>query len=694
MPDSENDNRTSPPQRRKNLPLLLAILAAVCALFTLAVINYSFERGRLQYEIDYEDVISFLDGLKRYKDLVHSGARHFVAEYLKTPPHAPLHSGMVAASFLLFGVRDWAPYAIDGVLLFAWLGAFLFLAKTLPAYARAAGVLLLLATPLAFHTIHEFRPDYPNALANVWGILFFFEFLSKRKLWLAAASGACFGVALLAKPPVFLYVLAMGGGCILGGAASFLFSKNKKNAFVFLRDLWPFFLGCAAIAGPHFIVAAKKIWDYFLLNQFGPDSHIWAFHEGWGIRLSYFFTGYGGELAFGRIWWIAPLALLSAFFLAIARRKMEPEIARHCSTLFGMAAYSYFFLAINPHMNPFFGLTFQFLVLLAAALCLAWAIGNFQKGFFHTIAAGFATLVLLLVLALDFPLPVRKIEITCGPEGSKKFHRDSPKKVIEFLKNHLPFLDGNYVLMTSYGSLSAHTLQWMADKQSLPAEIFTVPNLDLKVLEQLFSQDSAKHRRVDIAIASEPGILGLHDFLPSAKTAAPLLSYLRKHPEYLETAKISDPNGKSYFLFVREPHFSPLQSVSGLSEKLPPQEKGSLPARKVFIAPKQSWIFASPENSAASLELEVFSENYSGSCSVSLDGKTVGIFSVSPKEKTSISLSLNLLAGNNPFELQWQPPLQTPADRIFFTKLRILKTGGPRAVEQLYKQWTASPDEP
>ena len=59
--------------KMKNTNKVYWARALVVVLFTAIVINHSFERGRLQYEIDYEDVITFLDGLKRYRLLVDEG---------------------------------------------------------------------------------------------------------------------------------------------------------------------------------------------------------------------------------------------------------------------------------------------------------------------------------------------------------------------------------------------------------------------------------------------------------------------------------------------------------------------------------------------------------------------------------------------------------------------------------------------
>lgn len=95
-------------------------VAVVALFFTAFVVQYSFERGRLQYGADYEDVITFLDGLKRYRLLLDEGQGRlqFLYQYAVNPPHAPLHSLQAMLAFEFLGIHDWAPYVSNGVLLF------------------------------------------------------------------------------------------------------------------------------------------------------------------------------------------------------------------------------------------------------------------------------------------------------------------------------------------------------------------------------------------------------------------------------------------------------------------------------------------------------------------------------------------------------------------------------------------------
>ena len=84
-------------------------------------------------------------------------------------------------------------------------------------WAVGVGLLYLAFSPLVYHTVTEFRPDYPSAIFTIWGVLLYLEFLRRGSWKYAAFSGVCYGLAMLAKPPVFLYVMAIGGAPFLLG---------------------------------------------------------------------------------------------------------------------------------------------------------------------------------------------------------------------------------------------------------------------------------------------------------------------------------------------------------------------------------------------------------------------------------------------------------------------------------------------
>ena len=531
---------------------LISLFLLACIL-TAIFLNHSAWRGRLQYDIDYEDVITYLDGLKRYRALVDQPQGHlqFIYQYVTEPPHAPLHSFQAAVAFAVFGIQDWAPYASNVFLLFLLLLAFAYAARSFGGIAPGVGVFFLALSPLAYNTIAEFRPDYPSAILTVWGVLFYLEFLMKGKWHLCALSGACYGLAILAKPPVFLYVMAIGGGPFFLGLA-LGWRENRLDGLVgALKNSWPFFASCALVAGPHFAVAAGKIYNYIVLNQVGQDAHLWAFQGGWIERIFYPLSGYGGWIALGRMWRIAlGLALASGLAGVVLWKFKRPE-AKWFLVGFGMVLYSYLFLVINPHMNPYFGITFQIFLLFSGAGLLGYLATLRATLPWLVVARVFVGVILAFVFIKAFPLPVRAEEITKGPRKNKEFVQNANQAALQILSKHVSIPAKSYVMVSTYGVISSHTLQWMSDKAELGFRFQAVPYENIDGVKKLFDVAQGKNR-VDFAIVSEEGVFGVREELPNAQTSGPLLEFLRSQDQYMEIGKITDPQGLAYVVFKRE----------------------------------------------------------------------------------------------------------------------------------------------
>jgi len=107
-----------------------------------------------------------------------------------------------------------------------------------------------------------------------------------------------------------------------------------------------------------------------------------------------------------------------------------------------------------------------------------------------------------------------------------------------------------YVMVSTYGAISSHTLQWISDKEELGFRFQAVPYEDISKIKKLFDVDSGKNR-VDFAIVSEEGVWGVKEALPNAQTSGPLLQHLLGNPEYAEIGRVSDASGKSYVVFRR-----------------------------------------------------------------------------------------------------------------------------------------------
>ncbi len=133
---------------RRRCPVrLFLLIVTLSAIYTFVILQYSFQKGRLAQEITYDDVDYFQDGLQRLNLLHEKGLIEFIKNYVRQPPHSPSASLLAAVGFILLGVHDWAPYAMNCVLVvillwFTWslaggmprLPQFILVVVTLPAH--------------------------------------------------------------------------------------------------------------------------------------------------------------------------------------------------------------------------------------------------------------------------------------------------------------------------------------------------------------------------------------------------------------------------------------------------------------------------------------------------------------------------------------------------------------------------------
>jgi len=201
----------APPARRLFTPprgrwlLLISILSAA---YTANVIQWSLRFGRLAMDPVFDDVGYLTDGLQRLNILDQAGFNAFCRSFVQAPPHSPWSTLLATSAFAVFGVHDWAPYLLNGLLVFI----FLCLAwdivdhkNTLTRFAISSLVLLL---QLPFQAVLEFRPDFAAALFTAaFSVLFlkigFRETGPGPEVRSCIFVGLLAGLAFLTKPSFF-----------------------------------------------------------------------------------------------------------------------------------------------------------------------------------------------------------------------------------------------------------------------------------------------------------------------------------------------------------------------------------------------------------------------------------------------------------------------------------------------------------
>jgi len=599
-----------------------AILVIVSIVITLVALAWSGERGRLQYEVDYEDVITHIDGLKRWRNLTEGGVGELIAEYINTPPHAPLHSLMAATAFALMGPQDWAPYALSGVLVFFFL---LLVWRETKRFGRAGAALALAGAvfvPVVYQSVHQFRPDFPCALAMLWAMVVFPRWGAKDFGRMAAISGALFGLALLAKPPFFPYTLAMGFLpwllAVLGGVAA------TRAIWPVIGKTWPFFVGCALVAGPHYLIAWRHILEYIQFNQFGDSAHVWKMTGGLDFQLVYHFAGYSGQIMFGNAVWVLLALALGGLIIAVIKYSSEPDTARRLGRLLGLTLWAWVFIAWNPHMNPFFGLTFQYALVLSAMATVAWATKLALGASFPARAGVLIPVTAVGALAVTaFPMIDYRPEYTNAPVKTREFAREIPRDVLNAFEKWREYSDSGYTMLSTYGLVSSHRLQWMANKARQDFQFHTVPYWDVDRQVELIDPESKGKHRVDFAFMAEPGALGVYEDLPNSDTTGDLLRWIQSQPDYTLVESFPTPSGQSYHLFMALPNFASFRSVGGLAKKTAPLPMPGSPVVMGALGQHVELTYDSPTEGNARLELALRGQPPATTLSVMVDGQLV-----------------------------------------------------------------------
>jgi hypothetical protein len=100
--------------RLKNL--ILWVLLSV--LFTTIQINQSLRQSQLAVPITCDDIVYFEDALARLQILYSGGPACLLLNYIESPPNSPISTLIPFIGFAIFGVKDWAPAAANGIIIF------------------------------------------------------------------------------------------------------------------------------------------------------------------------------------------------------------------------------------------------------------------------------------------------------------------------------------------------------------------------------------------------------------------------------------------------------------------------------------------------------------------------------------------------------------------------------------------------
>lgn len=545
------------------------LLGAIAAAFTALVIQHSYAHGKLACPPTYDDVAYFEDALHRLEVFYGGGLVASIVDFAKSPPHSAFSSYLAAAAFATAGVRDWAPYAANALIVFGLLALLDVLLHGDTLARKLAVGALVLAVPISAEAVYEFRPDIASALCAAAGaILLLRRPLTETSWRYRATAGALFGMAVLFKPPTSPLTVAVF--CAVAGMVTVIDLLQKNRDFRAARTAW---LQCLApmilIPLPQLAADWRETINYIYQPIFGPAHSVWARPGSRSWHMLFYLTGLGGQQMLGRMLW--PLAALVAAGIAYALVRQNRAAATRILAMLCVAGVAYAVPAAIDVKEPFFGTTFTWLLTFAAVYVLADVLP--RRGW---IPAS------LLAVALAIGAWTARLGPSLFDRGSAvvvQRNRLVNELYAALLNERFPTYARVY--MTSTGYVNPGVLDYYYRRDTLHA---------LNIGANSYADDLAIHRRElfmsDYVIASE-GANGeaFEDFVRSGVVQDQTLAIVRADPDFRQSGAFRTANGKHYYLFKRVNPFCGWVKPQGLVDA-PASRFGVGNATSVVIPPE------------------------------------------------------------------------------------------------------------
>jgi hypothetical protein len=577
----------------KNLKLNQVALLLACFLiascFTVYVLDWSIEQGKLAFPPDYDDSHSLVEGAVRLGVFQDSGLSALVNDYKDRMPHSFLHFYWTSFMFLLFGVNQMVPYAASGLLLFGVLWVFSrLLPQEMPLVQKLCFIAAFVGIPVCFHLIHDYRSEVTMAgllfIASIGVVLW--SWSDKRKWFGLVLPGIFFSLAFLMKPMMFPYPFGILGLSTLVAIFSNVVRQDRME--------WSrFWVGVLMLWGIALIPISAHLWifwdrviayisdvaftsDYYKIKDKGS---VWYFH----------WLGYSGVWHLSAMKTIFALTIIGSAVTAIIplTKKFSPGIKWYSVAFLTVGAFGG--IAINQVNQPFFGMTFQLLATATALLAFAHFFSNskiFWIGPFTIIvftiywwpvvwtrqflllAVGAIILLSMYCLAIKLAF-TRTVGLLCsgvlaifcwkatqvspfhnyinttnelsGMEGVS-WRQNGPSKLFQLLR---PLKDENsfpVVWFSNYSWVDANTVGWEAAKKGMPWKMYNSVDLDLGALSV---PDVA-----EILVVSESGVLGELE-TPHLEIVNSVEENLKMDTRFRIVGKIEDPRGKQMTVYSR-----------------------------------------------------------------------------------------------------------------------------------------------
>jgi hypothetical protein len=304
----------------------LVIFAIISAAYTANVVQWSLRSGRLAMDPVFDDVGYLIDGLQRLNVLDSVGVHAFCGTFIQSPPHSPWSTLLAVVAFALFGVNDWAPYLLNGLLVF-FLLCLAWNVAGQETFTRLAITSVVLLSQLPFQAILEFRPDFAAALFTAAFALLLLKMGihgMERTVELRGyfCVGLLAGLAYLTKLSFFPHTTVMLlAALFVSEIDRGLLARGRFEILRMVRRTLLVLAGAVLVAGPYFSASWRSVLDYFLVNTgSGKEANIWRMPSGFWGSLTERLHGYSMSITLGRFANLFAVWLLVGVAIALVHR--------------------------------------------------------------------------------------------------------------------------------------------------------------------------------------------------------------------------------------------------------------------------------------------------------------------------------------------------------------------------------------
>ena len=657
----------------------MGVCAAFAVVFTLVILQYSFRHGRLILFPAYDDVDYFAEAVEAVQVFYDHGFVALLKHYRDRPPHSPYSSGLATVAFLVFGIRDWAPYAANALLLFGFFAFADYLLKGVALWQKVLFILFLCTVPLVGMASHEFRPDHAVSLLTVVGVFVlltrpFVRSPLRHKL----VAGAFFGLAMLTKPPVFPATVTFFVAALVLATLSDRFGRGQRFTARRAAAAWapcavPFIL----IPLPHYLIHGGYILHYIYDILFGSQREAYLTRGDLSHHLKFYLTGHAAKVMLGRHFTLLVAFLLALTALFLLRRRRLDLVTGAALAL--VLLLSYAIPTVNQTKQEFFGLTFHIMlaylvIYLLGRLILSERLSRDSEWLLPLRRVRVMPVVLLAMLAWGlcvFQWPTRHANFNTDWMVNRRQIVDGLYRTI--LKN-APH-DQPRVLLTGIGDVNVPLLEYMARRDMVPLDAY-IPEPDTDDPQPYLSALPD----VDFVIAAESGTSLVSDFLASYRIQDYLLAKVRAREEFAEIARFTyRRTGRNFYLFQRR-DFVGYTPLEGLGPPEGPHPKHHLRLVRWGLGPATRLKATAPTAGAYELFFSARTSVSGQEVTVTVNGREVTRLPMTASyDYMDTRVPLSLTAGENDIELHYAAwDRQDPRPMaVLYKSLRLKPSAAP-----------------